>query len=137
MTDPSGLIPFEWYSKFTLSDVGLPVIEAGASGMQGQRGILVPSAHRPGSLSVLWLEEMDGGKHGPRGRMQTSVTEGTVPDATTRAGFLFLVDFAEDQNIWTTLGWASDLRDLPSWIDPEARSEMIESLTGGLSGTVK
>lgn len=107
MTDLSGLLPLEWYRKFRLSDVGTPVVEAGESGMKGYKGVLVPSVSSPGSLSVLWLTELNAGAMGG-GRMQTSVTYGTVPDADTRAGFLLLVDYAEE------LGLKEILEDLPS-----------------------
>ena len=56
--------------------------------MKGSRGVLVPSVSSPGTLSVLWLQDMGG-------RMQTSVTYGTVPDIDTRLGFLLLVDYCE------------------------------------------
>lgn len=93
---PFDLLPkFSFYKKFTLDDIGLRVIESGNCGMRGHRGILVPSTVNEGSLSVLWLPEEGDTR---QGRMQTSVTFGTVPDIDTRSGYLYLADFCDNRD---------------------------------------
>lgn len=118
MSDPTPLLNFGFYKMLHVGDVGTPVVEAGESGMKGARGVLVPSVSSPGTLSVLWLQDMGG----PWARMQTSVTYGTVPDIDTRVGFLMLVDVAEGLGVKEIFEDAPDTRPRDVWSITEIRS---------------
>jgi hypothetical protein len=107
--------------------IGVPVVEAGESGMKGARGIVVPAASRPGEFAVLWLDKVPG--------MQTGITHGTVVDPRERAGFLWLCDEAERRGCRLDLGAA---RSLEWWEGPDApcleprRPRMIAALSHAL-----
>ena len=139
MTDPALLLKFEFYKVLHVGDVGTPIPEAGASGMKGSRGVLVPSVSSPGTLSVLWLQDMGG-------RMQTSVTYGTVPDIDTRLGFLLLVDYCEQglgvlghvpedapdtrpRDVWST----TEIRSTYWWDTRENRDRVKSALMAALA----
>jgi hypothetical protein len=95
------------------------VIETGESGMKGCRGVLVPSVSSPGTLSVLWLTNFTGED---TGRMQTSLTYGTTPDVDTRAGFLWLVDYAEDLGLKEIVEDAPETSPRECWSITEIRA---------------
>lgn len=141
MIDHAPLISMGIVLRATLADVGLPVVEAGESGMKGARGVLVPSTSNPDSVSVLWLTEVKGGPYGI-GRLQTSVTYGSVPDVNTRLGFLSVIDHAEKAGV-TDLGIRgqhgavyslADIRAMHLWADSLNRPLIVEALLLALTG---